>query len=141
MIVISIVAFILAWIWGGHTERFVVAVQLLLWLAFGSFRWMVGDVYIDSMIEDSLALTVFGWLTFRRDRWWLFVATAALALTVLVHVLTIVTDISWDAAVSARVGLGLVTYVALLAGVGERWLAGERPAGDAAIWRRRRPAS
>ncbi|MBX9460247.1 MAG: hypothetical protein KL785_03220 [Brevundimonas sp.] len=129
---------VVAWLWGGHTERFAVGVQALSWMAFGSFRWMVGDVYIDSMIEDSLGLLIFGWLAFHSNRWWPFVATAALGLAVLVHVLTMVTDISWEAAVSARVGMGLLIHLSLLASVAERWLAGERAVSDDRIWTRRR---
>ena len=129
---------IIAWRWGGHIERFAVAVQLLSWMVFGSFRWMIGDVYIDSMIEDALSLLIFGWLVFRSNRWWPFVATAALTLTVLVHILTIMTDISWGAAVSARVGQSIILHLALLAGAAERWLAGERAVGAGQVWRRRR---
>jgi len=128
---------IVAWRWGGQPERFAVGVLLVLWIVFRSFRWIVGDVYVDSTIEDSLGLLIFGRLAFRSNRWWPFVATAALSLNVLVHVLTMVTDISWDAAVSARVGLGLLIYVALLAGAGERWLAGEPAVSVSRIWRRR----
>lgn len=120
-------AVILGWLWGGRPERFAVAMMVLSRVAFANptVMWRVDDIYIDSMIEDSLMLLVFGWLALRSDRWWPFVASAASALTVLVHLLTIGTDISWEAAVSARVGLGLLMYVALLVGVVERWLAGE----------------
>jgi hypothetical protein len=116
-------------LWGGRTERFGVAVLLLSRIAFTNPRvmWVVGDVYIDSIIEDTLTALILGWLAFRSDRWWPFVATTAQALTVLVHILTIATDISWDAALSARVGLGILLYASLLAGVGERWMAGEAP--------------
>lgn len=136
LIVTGVAAIAVAWLRGGRTERFAAGVLALTWIVARSFRWMVGDVYVDSTVEDSLGLLIFGWLAFRSDRWWPFVATAAFALTVLVHLLTMVTDISWDAAVSARVGLGLLIYVALLAGVGERWLAGERAASVDRIWRR-----
>ena len=140
------VAMIVGWLRGGRPERFAVAVLLFKDLLLGSpsivwrtsIVWRIGDVYIDSALEDALMLLIFGWLALRSDRWWPFAATAALALTVLVHILTIVTDISWDAAVSARVGLGLLMYAALLGGVAERWLAGELAVSDGATWRRRR---
>lgn len=99
--------------------------------------WVIGDVYVDSTIEDTLKMLFFGWLAFRSDRWWPFVAAAAMVLMLLVHILSMVTDISWDAAVSARVGLELLAYVTLLAGVAERWMAGERRAGAGLQWRRR----
>ncbi|MEJ6789679.1 hypothetical protein BrevBR_09000 [Brevundimonas sp. BR2-1] len=89
--------------------------------------WRIGDVYLDSAIEDVLWTVFFGWMAFRSDRWWPFAATAAMGLVVLVHLLTMVTDISWGAAVSARVGLGIVANLAVLAGVVERWMAGEAP--------------
>lgn len=132
---------IVGWLCGGHSERFGAAVLLLSWLAFGPIMWRIGDVYVDSMMEDTLLLLIFGGLAFRSNRWWPFVAASALALTVVVHVFTIVTDISWAAAVSARVGFGLVTYTALLAGVSERWLAGERPVSGRRLWRRGRPGA
>lgn len=137
------VAMIVGWLRGGHPERFAVAVLLVEDLVLGSpdIVWRIGDVYVDSALQDALLVLIFGWLALRSNRWWPFAATAALALAVLVHILTIVTDISWDAAVSARVGLGLFMYAALLGGVVERWMAGERPVSDAALWRRRRGAS
>lgn len=139
--VLAFVAMTVGWLWGGHVERFGAAVLLLSWLAFGPIMWRIGDVYVDSAIEDTLLLLIFGGLAFRSNRWWPFVAASALALTVLVHIFTIMTDISWAAAVSARVGFGLVTYTALLAGVAERWLAGERSVSGREPWRRGRPGT
>ena len=119
---------IFGWLRGGHPERFGVAVVLLIYLALGPTQhWTIGDIYVDSIIEDMLEFLFMGWLALRADRWWPFVATAATALIVLVHVLTLVTDISFIASVSARVGLELLEYLALLAGVAERWMAGEAP--------------
>jgi len=130
-------AMIVGWLKGGRPERITVAMLLLSQLVFlhPSFDWRIGDIYIDSAIEDALWSLFFGWLAFRSDRWWPLVITATMALTMLIHILTIVTDISWDAAVSARVGLGLLTYVTLLAGVSERWLAGEAAGSDINPWR------
>lgn len=122
-------AMIAGWLRGGHPERFAVAALLLGQLVIDNTYddWLIGDVYMDSAIEDVLKTLFFGWLVFRLDRWWPFVVTVAMVLTVLVHILTIVTDISWAAAVSARVGLELLAYLALLGGVAERWMAGEAP--------------
>jgi hypothetical protein len=122
-------AMIFGWLKGGHPERLAVAVLLLTEPVISNplVHWRIDDIYLDSTIEDALRSLFLGWLAFRSDRWWPYVATAAMALTVLVHILTVVTDISWDAAVSARVGLALLMYVTLLAGVAERWMAGEAP--------------
>lgn len=131
-------AVIVGWLKGGHPERFGATVFVLTYLALGpAQRWTIGDIYIDTAISDSLLLLFLGWLALRSDRWWPFVLTAATALTLLVHICTVVTDISWAAAVSARVGLDLLANLALLAGVVERWLAGERPASEGQQWRRR----
>lgn len=119
---------ILCWLRGGRPERLCAA--LLLWshLALGpSLTLNIGDVYLDTIAEDALQFLLFGWLAFRAERWWPLVATAAMVLTLVVHACTIWTDISWAAAVSARVGLAILEYVALLAGVAERWMAGEAP--------------
>lgn len=122
-------AVIVGWLRGGHPERTAAAVMLLTQPVIVNplVEWRIGDVYVDSTIEDILWTLFFGWLAFRSDRWWPFAATAATSLIVLVHFLTMVTDISWDAAVSARVGLGLLSNLAVLAGVAERWMAGETP--------------
>jgi len=146
--VATIVAFfaavIVGWMRGGHPERLGVAVIFSTYLASGLWRsWTIGDVHVDVAITDALLLLFLGWLTLRSDRWWPFVATAALALTVLVHIFTIVTDISWNAAVSARIGLRLLGNLALMAGVAERWMAGEAPVsriGRDGATRQERPA-
>ncbi len=135
--VISLLAPVVAWLWGGRPERFGAGAALWLHFAFAHHTWMIGDVYVDSTIEDIIGIAAFGWLFFRSDRWWPFVAITAHVLSLLVHVLTMVTDITWDAAVSARVGHGLLFYVALMAGVAERWLAGEARVNASSVWRRR----
>ena len=136
LMVISLAAPMVCWRWGGRPERFGAGVALWIQFVFSQHTWRIGDVYVDSMIEDSLLLAAFVWLVFRSRRWWPFMALTACVLSLLVHVLTITTDISWGAAASARVGLGLLFYVALLTGVAERWLAGEEPAWLQATWRR-----
>ena len=133
-------AIISCWLWGGRPERYAAGVVLWIHFVFGVITWVVGDVYVDSMIEDFILTLAFGWLVFRSDRWWPFVVTATCVLSLLVHVLTMVTNISWGAAVSARVGLGLMFNVALIAGVFERRLAGEQAVSDRLRWRRRKAA-
>lgn len=90
---------------------------------------------------SGLVITlIFLWLAFRSDRWWPFATAAALSLGVLVALLELVVGpgLSRYAAASAQLGLWLVVYATLLAGVGERWLAGETPVSGTAIWRPRR---
>lgn len=128
------------WLRGGPAERFAAAVLLSDW-AFSSvtFRWSVDDVYWGLAAQAVVVTAIFGRLAFRGDRWWPLVATAAMILILLVHGLTIVTPITQYAAVSARVGLWMVVNTALLAGVAERWLAGEPSVSRHRTWRRRRP--
>lgn len=140
---LGFVAYIVGWLKGGHPER-VAATALMISYAVSSitFRWRVGDFYWASAAGELTLMLIFGWLAFRSDRWWPFVTTAALALIMLVHGLTLFApDLSAYAAQSAQVGLWLVIDTALLAGVGERWLAGEAAVSRTAVWRRRRGAA
>lgn len=83
---------------------------------------------------------VFTGLAFKSDRWWPFVATASLMLSVLVFLLEWAgPGLSRYAAGSAQIGLWMVVYLALFAGVAERWLAGEPAAAGQEIRRARRP--
>jgi len=93
----------------------------------------------DAAIDLGLAL-FFGWLALSRDRWWPLFMTAAMMLTVLVHLaMFLAPALGAYADVSARIGLGIVTGLCLLAGVAERWLAGEHAVSDRRRWARRRP--
>ncbi len=47
-------------------------------------------------------------------------------------------DVPRYAAQSARLGLWIVVYLSLIAGVAERWLAGDGAGQGVAVWRRRR---
>lgn len=133
----AFIAFVVGWLKGGHPERFGVAVMLFHSVADELYRdWRLGGEITEALwfaVPDEQAVgravltLAVGWLAFRSTRWWPLAATAALALIVLVHVLAMVTPISYNAAVSARVGLWLVLYLLLLIGVAERWMAGEAP--------------
>jgi uncharacterized membrane protein len=93
----------------------------------------------DAAIDLGLAF-FFGWLALSRERWWPLFMTAAMVLTVLVHVaMFLVPTLGAHADVSARIGLGIVMGLGLLAGVAERWLAGELAVSDQRRWDRRRP--
>ena len=138
MYVINLAALVTGWRWGGHPERFGAATLLLVDMASTLYyRWWIGDVQVGSAADDVIQLLIFGWLTLRSDRWWPFVVTASLALMVMIHFLTIVSDLPSFATTSARVGLWILLYVALLAGVAERWLAGEKTVSASGQWRRR----
>lgn len=135
---LSIVAFIVGWLKGGHPERFGVTVLLFHAVAEQLYRhWRIGDGGFELALYVALAeelavgrlvlALIFGWLALRSPRWWPLPVTASLVLIVLVHLLTIMTPMSYTAGASARIGFWLLVYVALLAGVAERWMAGETP--------------
>jgi len=127
-----------AWLRGGHTERFAVAVLFWDYAITRSTTGMAGAHQLVAASEFVLAL-IFAWLAFRCDRWWTLAVSAALVLCVLVFVLEWTNpDLPRDAAISARLGLWCCIHLGLLIGVGERWLAGERAVSDTAVWRRRR---
>lgn len=82
------------------------------------------------------------WLAFKANRWWLLVAAASLVLCVMTHIMEWMDPgLSQYAAESAQLGLWIVVNLALIAGAGERWLAGEPAVSGAAVWRRRCAAS
>lgn len=128
------VVYAVAWLWGGRPERFGVAILLLSGLlASRANAWPVGGLYPGFAIADVASFLIFGWWCLRSERWWPMVAASGLGLTVLGLILRLVEPtLSHDAMVSAHIGLGYVFHLALLFGVWESWLAGERPAGLAA---------
>ena len=133
----SLLVFALAWLKGGHAERFGVTVLIIAWIVSFAPPFMIGRLHADHAVEDVLLMLVFGWLALKGDRWWPLVMTAAMALTVLVHVsMVLVPDLDRRADVAARLGLGVLTSLSLLLGVFERWLAGERPVGESVRWHR-----
>lgn len=102
------------------------------------YRTINGYQPIDIMSESAVML-VFVWLAIRSRRWWSLVAASSLMLCIMVYLLEwVVPELSAYAADSAQLGLWIVIYLTLLAGVGERWLAGEKSVGGAAVWLRRR---
>lgn len=108
--------------------------------AFPTLR--IWNVHLDDAMLDLGVTLVFGWLALNRDRWWPLAMAAIMALTVMVHVaIFAVPALGEYAEMSARIGLGILMALALLAGAGERWLAGDRAISDRQTWRRRRPFS
>lgn len=122
-------AIVVAWLKGGHTERFGVVVLVTAYMfSIHTYTWRIGDVYWAAAAQDLIAAIVFGGLALRTSRWWPLVMTALFALVMLVHLLTIVdSDLSEFAAMSALVGLNTLINATLLASAFERWLAGEKP--------------
>ncbi|MDI6625834.1 MAG: hypothetical protein QME55_13975, partial [Brevundimonas sp.] len=133
-IAFGMLAYAVAWTWGGRTER-LGAVVLLLFCMISTitFRWETGGIYLTAIVEDCLRLLIFGWLSFRVDRWWPLVITAALTLMVLLYAAQLLDPAVTQLAVaSANIGLGFIIDLTLLLSVWERWLAGEPAAGPAA---------
>lgn len=136
---LGLAAYVVGWLKGGHPERFGVTVLLVSYaLSSLTYRWRIGDFYWASAAADVTLLLILGWLALRSARWWPLIVAAALALILMVHGLTILAPaLSTYAAASAHIGLWIVIDTALLFGVLERWLAGERAVSDQQSWRRR----
>lgn len=110
-------------------------VLILAYLASIGPPVMIGRLHADHALQDTLLMLVFGWLAFKRDRWWPLATTATMVLVVMVHLsMVLVPGLDHRADLSARLGLGILTTLTLLFGVFERWLAGERPVSQRAIW-------
>ena len=139
MHVLAPLSFSLAWLRGGHTERFAVAVLLGDYALTRMTAEMTGTHELVGLSEFVVAM-IFAWMALRSARWWALVASGALMLCVLVFVLERTNpDLPRYAAISARWGLWYVIHLSLLAGVAERWLAGEPAVSRTRRWRRRSP--
>jgi hypothetical protein len=141
--VFSVFVFAVAWFKGGHPERFGAAVLIIAFLvsALAPFVTVLGDLMIYDAAADLVLLVIFVWMAMKGDRWWPFVATAAMFLTGMVHLaMVLIPELDTRADMSARMGLTLLLVLALLAGAGERWLAGERSVCRPGDWGRRRRA-
>lgn len=121
----------LAGVLGGRAERTGAAVLIIACMADTLiFRWQIAGLHLPMLAADTLRLIVFGWMCLRFDRWWPLLATAAMALMVLVQAARVLDPaITQYAVASAGVGLGYLIDLALLLGVVERWVAGEPAAG------------
>lgn len=134
--------FALAWLKGGHTERFGATVLIIAWIVSSAPPVMIGRLHADHAVEDALLMVIFGWMALKGDRWWPLAMTVTMVLTVLVHVSMVVAPgLDHRADIAARLGLGVLTSLSLLIGVFERWLAGEPPVSESARWRRVSSAS
>lgn len=137
---LMLAAVALAWLKGGHPERLGAAALLVVFgLSFPVHTVRLWNVHIGDAVLDVATALLFGWMAVTGNRWWPLAMTGVMTLTVTVHVVAFaVPTMSQYADVSARVGLGMLTALTLMAGVGERWLAGEAAASADARWRRRK---
>lgn len=121
-----------AWLRGGHPERFAAGVMLaMLVISSMTFRWTVGGFHLASMLEEIALVLIFGWLSVRSTRWWPLMTTAGLVLVLLVNGAPLIEpSLSSRDIASAQIGLWFLVDLTLLAGVFERWLAGERPVSE-----------
>lgn len=141
LLAFSILVFALAWLKGGHPERLGVVLMSAAFLvaALAPRVLVLGDMLLYDAISDTVMLAALLWMSFRGDRWWPFLAAAAMFLTAVVHgAMVLIPELDTRADMSARIGLTFLMVIALLAGVVERWLAGERPASELARWELRR---
>lgn len=81
-------------------------------------------------LNDLICLVALVWMALRFDRWWILVAAAAQVLMMMVHI-SVLSDPTLDMRVyvASRWVFGVIGLYALLAGAGERWLAGDPPGG------------
>lgn len=133
--------FAAAWFKGGHPERFGALVLILAFFvsAVAPHAKVLGNLLIYDAVADLVLLGVFVWMALKGERWWPFVAAASMFLTAMVHLAMVLTpNLDTRADMSARMGLTLLLVLALLGGVVERWLAGERPVCKPGDWGGRR---
>lgn len=140
--VVVLLSVFFGWFRGGRTERLGVGVLLFDYMLSGTFTFagINGAETVELVSESAVALAFF-WLALRSDRWWPVIVGSSMVLIGMVLFLERVTqDLSLYASESAQLGLWIIIWSAPLAGVGERWLAGERALSDTVVWRRRRAA-
>ena len=142
LLILEFAVITVAWIRGGHPER-MGAATILIWDAasIGAPAWLqdigIGEIMLFKMALEIAVLAVFVRMALKGGRWWPFAVSAVMALSVFVYLaLILVPEFDRRAEISAHVGLAAALDLALLAGVVERWLAGERPV-SADRWRPR----
>lgn len=141
LLILSLAVFLIAWLKGGHTERTGVAICVLAYLASYAARPLqYGDLQVGDAVSDVIVTIAFAWLAMRSNRWWPFAATASMILMLVVHAsMVLIPELTVRGDMAARMGLSVVLVLSLFGGVVERWLAGERPVSESAVWTRRRP--
>lgn len=117
----------IAWWKGGAPERSGALVLFVAYLATGLVKTIeLGGLRVGvALIDVALALTLV-WLAMRSGRWWLLLAAANQLLVVMAHATAVIDPtLGLRVSVASRWLFGLIVLYALLAGVFERWLAGE----------------
>lgn len=142
MHVLAVLSITLGWSRGGHPERCGALVLLLDYLVSRvGDQWQIREIVIIALTLDLAVMLAFTWLALRADRWWPIAVTASLALCVLARVIGLMNpELSRFAMLSAVLGFWLLIYIFTIAGVAERWLAGEPAISDSETWRRRSPS-
>jgi hypothetical protein len=142
VLIFAIATIMVVWIKGGHPERLGACVYLAWTVASimapaGLAGVEVAEIPLFETALDMTVLAVFVGMSLKGGRWWPFAASAVMTLSVLVYLIqAFVPELDRRAEISAHVGLAAALSLTLLAGVGERWLAGESPV-SAGQWRRR----
>lgn len=138
---LAFVSIMVCWLRGGHPERFGALLLLVDYVVSEAGDQLgVRDGDLVPVTQDFILMLAFGWMTLRTDRWWSIVVTASLVLCVLVRIIGMMNpELSTYAMRSAILGFWIVIYMAALAGVVERWLAGEPAASESGTWERRSP--
>ena len=130
--VLAWTAFVVAIAAGGRTERLAGLILLADYLASALiFSQALPAGRVIAASTEAIAIVAILWQAFQRDRWWLLVAAASLVLSGLTGLIAVLTpDIDRYELLSAQVGQWMIVYLALAAGTGERWLAGEAAPGS-----------
>lgn len=125
---LGITAYSIAWLRGGHPERFAAGVLLFGYLISSiTFRWKIGGFHVVSLLEEIVLMSVFVWLALRSKRWWPTLTAASLVLVVMANLAPLMNPaLSGRAVASAQIGLWFLVDLTVLLSVIERWLTGER---------------
>jgi hypothetical protein len=134
--VLSWVAIFALWLKGGRPERLTAGLMVLVFpVSYFLHPMRMGPVMVGDAALDIAMTVFFAWLALTRERWWPLVMTGTMVLTLLVHTATyLLPHVDTYSDLSARIGLGILSSLILLAGAGERWLAGERANLDLRTW-------
>lgn len=81
---LTLVAVVVAWLKGGHPERFGAVTTLVVFaVSFYTHELRVGAFYAGDAVVDFLMTGLFVWLALTSDRWWALVMSAIMTLTLL----------------------------------------------------------
>jgi hypothetical protein len=122
---IAILVFGAALLWGARPERQGTVMMFVAYLATPiAGVWThpglaTGVLVVDTALAIGLLL-----LSLRHARWWLLLACANQSLVVMAHLTSLMDENIWTrAAITSRIGFGLMVLFALAAGIGEARIA------------------